>query len=66
MKNNLETYPQDGSWMSAYKWKEAFKKELQKTKAKELVPHECDEDACHYYSGVMDLIEKILGKRKTK
>jgi len=29
MRYNLKNYPTDGYWMSAYKWKEAFKKELQ-------------------------------------
>ena len=28
MKDNLETFPKDGKWMSAYRWKERFKKEL--------------------------------------
>ena len=28
MEYNLKNYPQDGKWMSAYRWKERFEKEL--------------------------------------
>ena len=28
MKDSLKTFPQDGKWMSAYKWKERIKKQL--------------------------------------